>query len=337
MTTLLLSHRAHAEFADLLRQAGGEALRFAVVHPDQPLAREQLEAVDIALMSLDVIGQSSRTVHTPYMDLFCGQLRAAPNLRWLHVPSAGVDRPVFQELLRRGVRLTTSSGANAAAVAHTAIMGVMLLARGGLKWMQAQREHRWTPLRGADAQWDLGGQVAIVVGQGPIGRHIAQVLETLGLTVHKLRHSPQPGDTQRGIHGYAALRELAVGAHWLVIACPLTQATRHLVDAPVLGAMARGGCVVNVGRGGVLDEAALLDALSRGHIGGAHLDVFEQEPLPADSPFWDLPNVLVSPHNAGSSRQYGARCVHLFADNLARWTRGEPLLQEARPDRTLAA
>ncbi|MGJ4748572.1 NAD(P)-dependent oxidoreductase, partial [Leptospira sp. SA-E8] len=225
--------------------------------------------------------------------------------------------------------------ANAQAVAHSALAGVMVLARGGLQWMPSQRAHRWEPLRGPDAPADLAGQTAIVIGHGPIGRDIARLLEALGLRVHKLRHTPQPGDAELGIHAYADLRGLAPAAHWLVIACPLTDATRRLVDAAVLRALPRGAFIVNVGRGGVLDEQALLAALADGQVAGAHLDVFEQEPLPQDSPFWDLTNVLVSPHNAGSSRQYGERCVRIFLDNLARWTRGEPLLQEAASGQTL--
>lgn len=335
MPTLLITPEVHHDFAADLRAAGGADLRFALADPAHPLSAQDLAEVDIALMSLDVIGPSSRTVLSPLMQLYSEQLRAAPRLRWLHVPTAGVDRPVFQEMLRRGVRVTTSSGANAEAVAHSALTGVMVLARGGLQWLHAQRAHRWAPLRGPDAPADLAGQTAIVIGHGPIGRDIARLLEALGLRVHKLRHRPQPGDAAVGIHGYAALRALAPEAHWLVIACPLTEATRYLVDAAVLRALPRGACIVNVGRGGVLDEQALLDALADGQIAGAHLDVFEQEPLPPDSPFWDLPNVLVSPHNAGSSRQYGERCVRIFLDNLARWTRGEPLRQEAARDQTL--
>ncbi|NML43879.1 D-2-hydroxyacid dehydrogenase [Ramlibacter sp. G-1-2-2] len=335
MPTLLLSPAVHRDFAEELRAAAGPGLQFVCVDPAQPPSAQQLQEVDIALVSLDVIGQSTRTVLTPYMQLFCDSMRAAPGLQWMHVPSAGVDRPVFQALMRRGVRVTNSSGANAEAVAHTAIMGVMVLARGGLHWMHAQREHRWAPLRGPEAQADLSGQVAIVVGHGPIGRHIARLLEALGLRVHKLRHTPQPGDAALGIHGYDALRALAAEAHWLVIACPLTDATRRLVDAQVLAALPRGACIVNVGRGGVLDEDALLAALASGYIAGAHLDVFEQEPLPADSPFWDLPNVLVSPHNAGSSRQYRERSVRMFIDNLRRWVQGDALRQEVETDRTL--
>jgi D-2-hydroxyacid dehydrogenase (NADP+) len=337
MPTLLITPEVHHDYAAELRAAGGADLRFALADTERPLSPRELAEVDIALLSLDVIGPSSRTVLSPLMQLYSDQLRAAPRLQWLHVPTAGVDRPIFQEMLRRGVRVTTSSGANAQAVAHSALMGVMVLARGGLRWMASQRAHRWEPLRGAEAQADLAGQSAIVIGHGPIGRDIARLLEALGLRVHKLRHAPQPGDAALGIHGYDALPALAREAHWLVIACPLTEATRHLVDAAVLRAMPRGACVVNVGRGGVVDEQALLAALADGQIAGAHLDVFEQEPLPPDSPFWDLPNVLVSPHNAGSSQKYGERCVHIFLDNLARWTRGEPLLQEAARGQTLRA
>lgn len=327
--TLLLSPRIRRDFGDAIRAVAGPQLQFAVVDASAPLPPDVVADARIAFLSLDVVGQSTPTQPDPQMQHFCDQLLAAAHLQWLHVPTVGVDRPVFQELLRRGVRVTTSSGANAEAVAHTALMGVMVLARGGLKWMQAQREHRWTPLRGDEAQEDLRGQTAIVVGQGPIGRHIAVLLEALGLQVSRLRHSPQAGDAAQGIHGFGALPELAREANWLVVACPLTEATRHLVDARVMAALPRGAKIVNVGRGGVIDESALLDALASGQVGGAHLDVFAQEPLPADSPFWDLPNVLVSPHNAGSSRQYGDRVVQLFIDNLGRWTRGEPLHQEA--------
>lgn len=337
MPTLLLSPRVHQDFGDALRSAAGPDLRFAVADMAHPLSAHQLAEVDIALMSLDVIGQSTRTGFTPYMQFFSDQLLAAPGLQWLHVPTAGVDRPLFQEMLRRGVRVTNSSGANADAVAHTAVMGVMMLARGALQWIQAQREHRWEPLRGADAPRDLAGQTAVVVGHGPIGRSIAKLLHTLGLTVHKLRHSPQPGDAEQGIHGYAKLRELAHEAQWLVLCCPLTEATRRLADASVLNAMPRGSFIVNVGGGGVLDEQALLAALVSGQVAGAHLDVFEQEPLAPDSPFWDLPNVLVSPHNAGSSQQYGERCVHIFLDNLGRWVRHEPLRQEVPQNLALPA
>lgn len=337
MLNVLVSPRIQRDFSAALRAAAGVELHLSISDPEKPLSPQQLSDVDVALLSLDVIDQSTKLVSTPSLQIFSDQLRAAPRLQWLHVPTAGVDRPIFQDMLRRGVRVTNSSGANADAVAHTAIMGVMLLARGGLKWARAQREHRWAPLRGPDAPADLAGQTAVVIGHGPVGRGIAHVLEALGLKVHKLRHSPQPGDAARGIHGYTQLRELAREAQWLLIACPLTETTRRLVDASVLNAMPRGSFVVNVGRGGVLDEQALLEALASGQIAGAHLDVFEQEPLAPDSPFWDVPNVSISPHNAGATQQYGDRCVHMFLDNLGRWVRGEPLRQEVPRNLTLTS
>jgi len=335
MLTLFLSPLVRDQFGDALRAAAGDDLQLLVSDAAMPLSGQQLGEIDVALLSLDIVGQSSKLLPTPALQLFSGQLRAASRLQWLHLPTAGVDRPIAQEMLRRGVRLTNSSGANADAVAHTALMGMLVLWRGALKWAQAQREHRWAPLRGHEAPSDLAGQRAIVVGYGPIGRSIARFLEMLGLQVHKLRHAPQPGDAAQHIHAYAQLPALAREAQWLVLACPLTDATRRLVDASVLHAMPRGSFVVNVGRGGVLDEDALVRALACGQIAGAHLDVFEQEPLAPDSPFWDLPNVLVSPHNAGATQQYAARCVHMFIDNLGRWVRAEPLHQEVPRNQAL--
>jgi len=326
--TILLSPPTVAQFGAAIQAACGGAARFAVSTPAAPLAPEALAAIDCAVMTLDVIGPSSKTVLSPEFAAFARHMAAAPGLRWLHIPAAGADRPEFQQLLARGVRVTTSSGANAEAVAHTALMGVMLLARNGLRFLHAQRQHQWQPVRGAMAPADLAGQTALVLGQGPIGRRIGELLRALGLEVLGLRRAPVSGDAERGIHAYTAIGALAPRVRWLIVACPLSSHTQGLVSAAVLAAMPGGSHVVNVGRGGVVDEAALLAALQRGHIAGAHLDVFETEPLPADSPFWDLPNVLVSPHSAGGTLGHNTRAVGLFVDNLARWQRGEPLVNE---------
>jgi D-2-hydroxyacid dehydrogenase (NADP+) len=244
------------------------------------------------------------------------------------VPTAGADRPVFLDMMKRGARLTSSSGANAEAVAHSALTGFMVLGRGALTWIGNQREHRWQPIRGPQSPHDLRGQTAIVAGQGPIGQTIARLLEAIGLTVLKLRHLPQPRDAERGIHAYAELAALAPRADWIILACPLSDATRNLVDARVLAALPRGAKVINVGRGGTLDESALADAVRAGHVGGAYLDVFVTEPLPADSPLWDLPGVLLSPHCSGTTPGHRLRAIEMFLDNLPRWRRGQPLLNE---------
>jgi D-2-hydroxyacid dehydrogenase (NADP+) len=331
MHSLLLSEQALARFGDRLRAIPGADFRFAVSRPGDPLPPSVLDEVEMALMTQDVIGQSSKTDLSPDLLAFSDHLRRAEGLRWLHVPTAGVDRPIFLETHARGVRLTTSSGANAQAVAHTALAGVMVLARGLLRFRDSQTKHRWEPVRGAQSPRDLAGQTAVVVGQGPVGKHIASFLEALDLKVLRVRRTPGASDAAPATHGFDELRELAARADWLVLACPLSELTRNLVDAQVLKAMPRGGHVVNVGRGGVLHEGALLDALQSGHLAGAYLDVFETEPLPADSPWWDAPNVLVSPHSAGSSQGQSARSVDMFADNVPRWLRGEPLANELPP------
>jgi phosphoglycerate dehydrogenase-like enzyme len=164
---------------------------------------------------------------------------------------------------------------------------------------------------------------------GSIGTGIARLAQALGLTVIGIRRSPRmPSDPVAETHPPSALAELLPRCDWLAIACPLTAETRRLVDAAMLARLPRGARVINVARGEIVDEAALVHALQGGHLAGAYLDVFEQEPLPAESPLWDLPNVIVTPHNCGASSGNEARILALFADNLERWLSGQPLLNE---------
>ncbi|HYF18767.1 MAG TPA: D-2-hydroxyacid dehydrogenase [Ramlibacter sp.] len=328
MHTLLLSKPTHDEYRDRLLQAAAGELRFVVSQPGVDLPQQQLDQVDLALMSLDVIGKSGKTDLSPELQAFTAHLYASRQLKWLHVPTAGADRPVFLDMMKRGARLTSSSGANAEAVAHSALTGFMVLGRGALTWIGNQRERRWQPIRGPQSPQDLRGQTAIVAGQGPIGQAIARLLEAIGLTVLKLRNSPQPGDAQRGTYGYGDIAALAPKADWIILSCPLSDATRNLVDARVLAALPPGAKVINVGRGGTLDEAALADAVRSGHIGGAYLDVFVTEPLPGDSPLWDLPNVLLSPHCSGATPGHRLRAIEMFLDNLPRWREGKALVNE---------
>jgi phosphoglycerate dehydrogenase-like enzyme len=132
------------------------------------------------------------------------------------------------------------------------------------------------------------------------------------------------------LHTLAALPEVLPRCEWVVLACPLTPETRRIVNAGTLARLPRGARLINVARGGVMDETAVIEALRSGRLGGAYLDVFEQEPLSADSPLWDLPNVILSPHNASASSGNNDRAMKIFLANLARWGRGEPLLNEER-------
>src|SRR5262245_1728212 len=173
-------------------------------------------------------------------------------MRWLHTFSAGVDHPVFKGLLARGVRVTTSSGASAAAVAQTAIMFMLALSRNLPAHVAAQGERRWTPGRGED----LEGKVVAVVGLGPIGLEVARLARARGMRVIGMRRRPA-GDEPCETWPMTRLGELLALADYVVLALPLTPDTQHMLDAAAIGRMRRGARLVNVGRGELVDEAAL--------------------------------------------------------------------------------
>ena len=325
---ILMSDRAHACVADRLDVclAGRPWRRL----PIEQLADGPVGEVDIAFISRDVTGQSTKHVLSESLARCYDALRAARQLRWVHIHSAGADRPVFGELMRRGVAVTTSSGANARVVAHTAIAGVLALARRLPQLLQAQRERRWSPLIGGDLPRDLDGQTAVLVGWGPIGQEIARVLAALRVRVVVVRRGAAPAAGVERTVDAARLLEVLPGADWLILACPLTDATRGLIGQQALGALPAGCHLVNVARGEVVDEPALIAALAEGRLAGAFLDVFAHEPLPAESPLWSLPQVIVTPHAAGHSDGHYARVAQMFLDNLQRWLAGEPLAHAAR-------
>ncbi|WP_418116729.1 D-2-hydroxyacid dehydrogenase [Variovorax sp. 350MFTsu5.1] len=282
---------------------------------------------DIAFVSRDVTGLSTKHELLPHTQAFHDALRHAPSLRWVHAHSAGADRPVYGELRARGVEVTTSSGANASVVVQTALAGVLMLARQFPQLLAAQRVHAWSPLLGSGLPRDLAGQTAVIVGWGPIGQGLGALLSALGLRIVCVRGSEAPAAAPAHESlSYERLHTVLPRADWLLLACPLSERTRGLVGAAALARMPAGARLVNVSRGEVVDEPALIDALRGGALSGAYLDVFAHEPLSADSPLWDLPNVIVTPHTAGHSDGNEARVAGIFLDNLQRWMRGEPLL-----------
>ena len=168
-----------------------------------------------------------------------------------------------------------------------------------------------------------------MLGLGSIGTQIARLAQALGIEVIGIRRSPRrAGDVVAEIHPLQALANVLPRCQWLAIACPLTDETRRSIDAAMLAHLPRGAHVVNVARGEIVDERALIAALRSGHIAGAYLDVFEQEPLPADSPLWDLPNVIISPHNAWASSGNDARVEALFVENFEGWLAGVAMKNE---------
>lgn len=326
MTTLLVSHRFSAANTAQLAAAAAEHRYGAEVlalpaDPGERLPASDCARAEVAFFSEDVFPGHSRQ--------FFSAVRKAPRLKWLHVFNAGVDHPVYAEMLARGVRLTTSSGATAEPIAQTAIMALLMLARQFRRFLEAQRRREWSPTRRTEAPRDLRGQTALILGLGRIGSEIARLARALGLHVIGVRRAPATGsEPVDELHPPQALTALLPRCDWLVIACPLTPATRGLVDAGLLGRLPKGAHFINIARGEIVHEAALIDALRSGHLAGAYLDVFEEEPLPPASPLWDLPNVLVSPHSSGAALGNEGRALAIFLENLARWHRGAPLINE---------
>lgn len=325
MTGLLVSHQFNARYGKDVAAAAarsGIELDLLVLPPD-PEARMAEAAVaraDIAYFSSDIFPQFTKQ--------FFSATRKAPALKWMQVFNAGVDHPVFASVLERGVRLTTSSGTAAEPIAQTAIAGMLMLARDFPRWIAGQRERKWNPLPPADFPRDLRGQTMLIYGLGPIGAEIARLAHLLGLRITGVRRSAVRVAHVDAMHTPDQLGELLPHSDWLVIACPLTSETRGMVNAALLAKLPRGARIINISRGEVVDELALIAALQSGHLGGAYLDVFAQEPLPVASPLWDLPNVIVTPHNSVASAGNDPRINALFLDNLKRWQTNQPLINE---------
>jgi phosphoglycerate dehydrogenase-like enzyme len=259
---------------------------------------------------------------------------AAPSLRWVHATSAGAGELVLRAGLDREtldrVAVTTSSGVHAVPLAEFAVLGLLAVAKDLPAMAAAQRARSWPtvrrPLR------ELHGQTLVLVGLGEIGREVARLGKALGMrTVGVRRREGPPPSSVDEVHGADRLPELAGRADAMVVSLPHTNETEGLLDRATIERLPPGCIFVNVGRGGVVDEAALLDALRERRIAGAVLDVFATEPLPPGSPLWTLPNVLVSPHGAALSQHENERIVGLFLANLRRFLDGEPLTHRVEP------
>ncbi len=325
MTAVLVSHHCNRRFgADFVAAAGRNGVELELlVLPDDPEAR-----IADAVAARAEAAYFSADIFPAFSKQFFSATRRAPGLKWLQVFNAGVDHPVFATILERGVRLTTAAGSAAEPIAQTAIAGMLALARNFPRWMASQRSHHWDPLRGPEVPRDLRGQVMLVYGLGGIGMEIARLARALGLTVIGVRRNAIKTALVDEIHTPDHLPGLLARSDWLVIACPLTNETRGMISADLLAKLPRGARVINIARGEIIAEHALIAALQSGHLGGAYLDVFAQEPLPSDSPLWDMPNVIVTPHNASASAGNEVRINAIFLDNLLRWARHQPLVNE---------
>ncbi|MCX6021658.1 MAG: D-2-hydroxyacid dehydrogenase [Chloroflexi bacterium] len=246
-----------------------------------------------------------------------------PALRWVQAPTVGTDLLAASGIRARSdVTLVVAAGVNAVSVSEWALSAILALCKQTPRLMAAQRQKVW--LR-ADLE-ELAGKTVGVVGLGQIGRRIAQMCKAFGTTVLGLRRSASglvPGIDE--LLPPDGLNELLDRSDIVVLAAPLTAETRGMIDAAALQRMGPTAYLVNLGRGPLVDEAALIAALRAGVIAGAALDVFDQEPLPPSSPLWEMPNVFLTAHVGGLTRQYDNRVTDLFVENLTRYLNGEPL------------
>jgi phosphoglycerate dehydrogenase-like enzyme len=254
-----------------------------------------------------------------------GALSRAPGLEWLHSRSAGLEGVLVPELVAAPTTVTNGRGAFSPSLAEFVLAALLFFVKDLRRLVRSQEAATWDPF---DPEM-LHGRTLGIVGYGDIGRTTAALLRPLGVRIFALRRRPEESRDDPHVDETLPadrLRELVSRADDVLVAAPLTPATRGLVDAAALAAMKPTGVLVNVGRGPVVDEAALVAALEQGRIRGAALDVFETEPLPDGHPFWRLPNVLLSPHSADHVPGWIEDGTRVFLENLRRFQQREPLL-----------
>lgn len=255
----------------------------------------------------------------------------SPTLKWVQTASAGFDNAIFPKLVGKGARLTTSHG-HAVGIAEYVVWAVLDHLKNGPERREAQAAHEWRRMRVREVM----GTRWLVVGFGAIGGGVGRIARAFGAHVTGIRRSQTSDPDADAIAALDDLPALVPDADVVVLTCPLTPQTRNLVDDGFLARMKPGSVLVNIGRGPLIDEDALLAALDRGVPAHAVLDVFVTEPLPADSRFWDHPRVFLTPHNSGVTDGQAARIDAAFVENLGRYVRGEPLLHEEKPEDVLA-
>lgn len=302
----------------LLNDAGEVRLDGAVVTPEAA-------APDAAWANTDIFfGGGNRA--------FWSTAMKSPNLKWVQSGAAGFDNPIFGQVIAKGARLTTSHG-QAVGMADYVLWGVLDYLQKGPARRAAHAAGEWSRTQFRE----IAGSNWTIVGFGAIGRGVAVRAGGFGAHVTGVRRSGRADDAAERMAGLAELPDLLPTTDVLVLCTPLTAETRHIANAAAFARMKPGSVLVNVGRGPLVDERALLAALDRDAPAHAVLDVFEIEPLPSDSPFWTHPKVTLTPHSSGMSIGNAPRNDALFVQNLRRFVAGDPLEHEATAEDVLAA
>lgn len=305
--TVLVAIPVSDQWLDAIRRAAGDGAR-VLYEPDRQKAEQLLDDVDV------VFGMPSRE-----------RVEAAPRLRWLQTHFAGVDMYTMPTPVQRpDFVLTNARGVYGVAGAEHVIGWMLMFNRGLLQFYRFQEQRQWN--RRLELARKLWGQTLGIVGLGDIGSALAVRAKAFGMRVLAIRRHPAPApELADEVWGLDRLPDLLAQSDHVALTVPLTRETRGIIDRSMLARMKPTAYLYNIGRGPLIDEEALVEALEKGIIAGAGLDVFHTEPLPEDHPLWRAPNVLITPHLGADSPTDADDAARIFVDNLARFRTGEPL------------
>lgn len=307
---------------------GDGPLRLAILVADHQPALPDLDGVDVRLAMKDDLPETLEYADALLVWDFsavgvANALPTAKRLRWIHVSSAGVDRVLSDEIRRRDIVVTNTRGVLDTTMAEYVLSLLLAWVKDLPGTLERQGRHEWEhrPTR------RLAGLRALVVGVGGIGRSTAAMLRAVGVEVDGVGRTARTGEPPFGtVYAQSSLADVVGDYDAVVVAAPLTRETRGMINARTLDAMRTSAYLINVGRGGLVDEPALVEALRGGGLAGAALDVFATEPLPPKHPLWEMPGVIVSPHMAGDYIGWRDDLLAVFLDNLDRFRGGAPLL-----------
>lgn len=307
------------EEIEQLRRAFSPA-EFIHVHPRETEAIEAaLEHVDVAVLQTDLDER--------FLD--------APNLRWVHCDHSGLTRSARAEVFEKGLIVTGSAGRSAPALAQHGFYFALTLTFNAKKHFEQQAAHIWGPVPGYENRRALWGKTLGIVGFGHTGQAMAQLGRAFGMKVIAYRRStgdvPDHVDLMLSTDAGDSLQPLIEQADVIMLAAPLNDETHHLFSTPEFSQMKDDAFIINMARGGVIDQEALIEALRTGEIAGAGLDVTDPEPLPKDSPLWDMENVVITPHVTPKLPDRTQRSIDMIVENINRYRKGESMLNALTP------
>lgn len=285
----------------------------------------ELDGVDMALASSpdEAAAHADATILiTPTFSWLPDALERLPHIEWVHFLSAGVDRIWPMDVAWSRYQLSKSVGVHASTISEYVLGAILYALKGFGTFHRQQQQREWRRVWLDESE----GKTLGIVGVGTIGTRLAQHASALGMRVIGTVSTPRDIPNVDAVYGLKDVERVLAASDFVVLLVPLTDQTRGMIGAEAFRAMKEGAWLINVARGEVVDEPALVAALQRGRLGGAVLDVFEEEPLPADSPLWDLPNVLITPHVAGTTQHYMSRALGVFKDNYRAFVQGAPLV-----------